>query len=317
MAAYESGHLGILNWLVIGGLLAITALFKGAQPAAYFALGVGAFIVWSRDWNQIGGYCLAGAVSLGALGVWIWAAVQPGDLAQLLAYARLANMPTLDTYLIHRLDFAFKLIVFFLPIMIVLLPAAVSPGLWKRIPEDHRPLLMALLMYGLAATAVLFLWPGSRLRYAMPAVLPLACAAGLLIDSVSPRIVRRLAAAALGALMVYQIAWGWIVAPALPDIFGQARIAAISLDNAMAGTPGTLYARVRLLDKVLAHLDRPVRYLPASELASLNPPAFVLAGPKFADQIAARAQTVTAVAISSLPHRGGLKLYRLEAAVGR
>ena len=54
---YEAGRIGLVRWLAVGLLLAATALCKGPQPAAFFAFGVGAFILIKRDWKQVAGLC--------------------------------------------------------------------------------------------------------------------------------------------------------------------------------------------------------------------------------------------------------------------
>ena len=96
---FESGRIGIGRWLAIGLLLAATALFKGPQPAAYFALGIGAFILVRRDWRQVPGYALAGIVSLAILASWYVAVYQAADTGTLLMYMRLSSRDTLSDYL--------------------------------------------------------------------------------------------------------------------------------------------------------------------------------------------------------------------------
>ena len=316
---FESGRIGIGRWLAIGLLLAATALFKGPQPAAYFALGVGAFIVVTRDWRQVPGYALAGFVSLAILGSWYVAVYQAADTGTLLMYMRLSSRDTLSDYLFFRLKFAGALLTF-LPGLLIAAPtllAMVRRRETADIEPRNRTLLLALVFYAGIATLALLVWPGAATRYAMPALPAVAAIAGLAFDRLLARRIEiaRAALAILAALVVYQIAWGWIAAPLLPDTFRRSRIDAQTVEAATREKPYTIYALLRLDDAILAYLDRPVRYLPENELPTVAAPYYLLAQPSTVARIASRPPDFAIVRHATL-RREGFALYEVQPRIG-
>ena len=144
----ESGRIAIGRWLAIGLLLAATALFKGPQPAAYFALGIGTFILVRRDWGQVPGYALAGFVSLAILASWYFAVYRAADTGTLLMYMRLSSRDTLSDYLFFRLKFAGALLTF-LPGLLIAAPTLLA--MMRRqetvdVEPRNRTLLLALVL---------------------------------------------------------------------------------------------------------------------------------------------------------------------------
>src|SRR4029077_13084547 len=73
------GSMALSRWLAIGVVLALAGLFKGPQPIAYFALGVGFYILTSRSWRQFPGLILAGIICIIPLVYWYAAIYAPGD----------------------------------------------------------------------------------------------------------------------------------------------------------------------------------------------------------------------------------------------
>ncbi len=65
------------RWLATGLLLAAATLIKGPQPAAYFLLGVGAFLVLRRHWDELPGFILANAIAAAVALGWYAAIYQP------------------------------------------------------------------------------------------------------------------------------------------------------------------------------------------------------------------------------------------------
>jgi 4-amino-4-deoxy-L-arabinose transferase-like glycosyltransferase len=315
---YETGRVGLLRWLTIGLLLAATALCKGPQPAAFFPLGVGAFILVKRDWRQLPGYALAGIISMGMLGAWYVATVDASDANKLLVYMRLAGTGIEEDggggYFIERFGFAKNLIAF-LPGLLLTAPLLLA---WIRRKEpsdigaDNRTLVLALAFYAGIALLALVLWPGAKSRYAMPALPAIAALAGLAFDRLAARrsIVSRAALTILSGLIVYQIVWGWIVAPLFPDRFSGSRIAAKVIEAATSNKPYVIFAPLRLNDAPLAYLDRPVRYIPYPDLVSLPAPSFLLIDQPSAEDLAARRNDVTLVLHAIVGERG-LGLYEV------
>jgi 4-amino-4-deoxy-L-arabinose transferase-like glycosyltransferase len=77
----QQGSIGFGRWLAIGVVLAFAGLLKGPQPIAYFALGVGLYVLGSRSWRQIPGLMLAGVICALPLAAWYAAIYTPGDEA--------------------------------------------------------------------------------------------------------------------------------------------------------------------------------------------------------------------------------------------
>ena len=67
------------RWLAIGVVLALAGLLKGPQPIAYFALGVGLFVLASRSWRQLPGLAAGGSICAAPLALWYAAIYRPGD----------------------------------------------------------------------------------------------------------------------------------------------------------------------------------------------------------------------------------------------
>jgi 4-amino-4-deoxy-L-arabinose transferase-like glycosyltransferase len=278
---YESGRVGLVRWLVVGLLLAATALCKGPQPAAFFPLGVGVFILVRRDWRQLAGFVLAGIVSLGLLAAWYAAALPGTDTGRLLGYMRLTGEQLNGNYFIERAKLA-AILLTFLPGLLLALPA-LAAWLRRREPADigpgDRTLFLALTLYAGVAAVALFLWPGAATRYAMPAMPAVAALGGLAFDRLSVRrpTLTRASLAILSALAGYQLVWGWIVAPSFADRFATSRINAGIVAAATRDKPYALYAPLRTDDALLVYLDGPVRYVQPEDLATLPAPSFFLA----------------------------------------
>ena len=222
---YEAGRVSLARWLAVGLLLAATALCKGPQPAAFFALGVGAFILVKRDWRELPGYALAGVVSVGLLVSWYVAVYRVADIDTLLDYMRLSRKETIFDYLAHRLRFT-TILLTFLPGLLIAAPTLFD---WarRRAPADigaeDRPLFLALVLYATIPVLALAVWPGAATRYATPALLAVAALAGLCLDRLIARRVEiaRLALSILAGLIAYQFIWGWIAAPLFADRFAK------------------------------------------------------------------------------------------------
>ena len=147
----------------------------------------------------------------------------------------------------------------------------------------------------------------------MPALPAVAAIAGLAFDRLLARRIdiARAALAILAALVAYQIAWGWIAAPLLPDTFRRSRIDAQTVEAATREKPYTIYAPLRLDDAMLAYLDRPVRYLPENELPMLAAPYYLLAQASTVARIAAAHPDFAIVRHATL-RREDLALYEVQ-----
>ena len=173
------------------------------------------------------------------------------------------------------------------------------------------------MLYATIPTVALVVWPGAATRYAMPALLAVAALAGLSLDRLAVRWLdfARLGLSILAGLIAYQLAWGWIVAPLLPDMFSKTRIDAHTVEAATRAKPYTVFAPLRLADPVLAYLDRPVRYLEMEELVALPAPSYLLAEPQTADMIGGARKDIAVVLLATIRYKS-LGLYELAASIG-
>ena len=90
-SGYAKDSISLTRWLAIGVVLALAALLKGPQPIAYFALGVGLFVVGTHAWRQIPGLILAGLICAVPLAIWYALTYTPGDEATWGAFMRLSQ----------------------------------------------------------------------------------------------------------------------------------------------------------------------------------------------------------------------------------
>lgn len=301
-------------WVVIGVLLGATALFKGPQPVAYFPLGVGAFILMRREWQQLPGFIIAGMVSLGILGLWYVLVLHNLDLVQMRDYMRLSSDMTVGDYLFERLGFLLNFVQFG-PAGLLVAAAGVLAWTGRKVisDPDQRVLLQALLLYSAVALAVLAVWPGANMRYSMPAFVALVCVAGLAFEALRKKLpgLTRLALTLLAGLMVYQFAWNWVVAPIFSEQFDKSRTAAEAVRELTAGNSSTIYAPLRLDDNMLAYLNRPVRYLDVKDLMQINPPAYLVSPEHIAAAMKKHRGDLDIKLLSNVPERA-YNLYELK-----
>lgn len=308
---HETGHVALWRWIAIGLLLLATACFKGPQPAAFFAIGVGVFIVAGRHWRELPGYALAGVISLGGLGVWYAAVLDPSDTAVVTGYMRLVPPGSLGMYLYERVRFS-DFLVQSLPVILLAIPA-LSDLVRRRTDYTHaanRKLMLALALYGLALIP-LALWPAALPRYAMSWLPASACLAALAYDLMRERALQfvRLAIGVLVALVVYQMVWAWLVAPAFWPDFSETRIDGKIIDAVATDRQRLLVAEFREADAILAYLDgRPIRYMKPEDLISITAPAYLVARPAVADGVAQGRPDLAIDRLAALDLRG-LVLY--------
>ena len=274
----RNGGISLAGWAVIGLLLGATALFKGPQPAAFFPLGVGAFLLWKRDWKALPGFALAGVISLSMVGGWYLAVYEPGDSSEWSRYMRLDADPTVLGYVTGKARYVLELFMQILPATLIVLA-----GVWSlrakppKPGDDHRDLRVALALYIGMGLAISLFWPDAKTRYAMPTLPAFAVLAALMLEHANLRN-RWPARAAMGtvlALAGYQLVWNWIAAPAFSDAFARSRHDARMLADIMASDPAPLYAPLRSADMIFAYLETQVTYLDPSGFDEISAPAWI------------------------------------------
>jgi 4-amino-4-deoxy-L-arabinose transferase-like glycosyltransferase len=273
------------RWLAIGMVLALAGLMKGPQPIAYFALGVGLFVLGTRPWRQIPGLVLAGLICALPLAIWYAAIYSPGDEATWSAFMRLQP----------AVHFSGP-IGAFLRLLVETLPAALAAaafliGYGFREKRFVRPqFVAALACYAFAAALVILFWPGgSTPRYYFPMVLPLCVFGGLgydLLGARRPQIAGPILLL-IAALLIYALGYA-AASPLFPMRYRQAQIEAAQVTTLVQAAPGPIYRTGDTALNVLPYI--PGRILNASldELAGLAGPAWMVLPTDQADAVLAQ-----------------------------
>jgi len=272
-SGYEKGPIGFGRWTAIGIVLAFAGLLKGPQPIAYFALGIGLFVLVTRSWRQIPGLILAGMICVVPLAAWYAAVYAPGDAGNWATFMRVHPATQLPGPIVA----GFKTLVEFLPA--ALLAAAF---LIVRIFQDsgavRSKFVAALSCYAFTAAVIVLFWPGGSLpRYFLPMLLPLCVFGGLGYDLLSarrPQIVAPVLALTAG-LLAYALIYA-LASPLLPMQYQQARIEAERIAALVQAKPAPIYRTRDTALNILPYV--PGRILNASpeQLAALSGPAWMV-----------------------------------------
>lgn len=271
-------RIGVWRGLACGMLLAAAAMAKGPQPIAYFALGIGGYLIAHKKWNQFGELILILIIPAAAVFGWAYAVYQPGDLTVWLDYMRLIPHTTISTYLIERVRFGGTLLLDLLPAILF------TPFFWmqreENLDQEKRALWEMLFGYATAATVALFFWSGANTRYAMPAAPAVAVMAGLAFDDLWQRrhLLARLAITLLAGLMVYQFALVGLVMPIFPARFGASRIAGFTIAQAV-GQSAPVFNVGGPNPNQLFYVSRPIRRIRREEALHLEIPAWLVLAP--------------------------------------
>ena len=271
-----AGRVTILRWACCGILLATLSMAKGPQPAAFFALGVAAYLVIERRWRDLPGFIFCMAIPIAAAIGWAAAVYQPGDERIWLSYSRLTERPSFLSYLTRSVHTTGSLILELMPAPLLL---PFIPWPWRKAkPADVPAIVAPMLLYSCLCTAVLLLWPGVNTRYAMPVAPSFAVLAGIGWDMLQKSryaTMRRVVGVVLGLLVLYQIVLVVAIMPLFADRFGETRLAAKAIERAIAAAPAPAYCQ-RLDTNVFFYLPLPLRCLDMQGMAALPPPAWLL-----------------------------------------
>jgi 4-amino-4-deoxy-L-arabinose transferase-like glycosyltransferase len=283
---HSRGGPTIGRWVAIAGLVAAAGLVKGPHPLGYFFLGIGAYLVWRREWRGLLAFGLCGLVPAAVAGAWYWSVYQPGDLALWQGHSRLALPASFAGYAGDAAHFCVHVLLEWLPAVIVVATSVLAFA--RRRFDGRRDLFLALVLYAGACSVVLVFWPGARTRYAMPGVLAIAAAAGVAFDWFA-RECRRLAGMAVGAaglLVFYAVSLNWLVMPLVPRWFDGSSQQGELIATAIAERPAVLYVAPEALDKnVLAYVAPPIRIASFAEIQRLAPPFWAAVTPQQEDQL--------------------------------
>jgi len=282
----SAGKVSIGRWSAVGLILAVAGLIKGPQPLAYFFIGVFAFLVLARRWNEVVGLAFAGVIASVPLGVWYLAVYQTGDVGEWISHSRIGSPRALGDQVWNSLDFLVR-------VALGMLPATVLPPLLVRRDREDSigRLWLALLLYATCCTAILLFWPGARARYAMPALPALASLTGILFARMRLKhpLPFRISDTLIAVLIGYQLILGWLVTPNFPGLFAQARTVGDRIASVMRADPAPLYPLRDALDlSPLIYVPGPVRAITFAELADVQLPAWAIVTPKQVAELQAR-----------------------------
>jgi 4-amino-4-deoxy-L-arabinose transferase-like glycosyltransferase len=279
------GSISVLRWLAIGVVLAFAGLLKGPQPIAYFALGVGLYVLATRSWRQLPGLILAGLICAAPLAAWYAAVYTPGDEGSWAAFMRVRPAVLLPGPLGAGLDTLID------TVPAVLAAAAFLIGSAVRGREFVRPgFIAALACYAFTAAVVILFWPGGSLpRYYLPMVLPLSVFGGLgydLFEARRPEIIAPILVLTAG-LLIYALIYA-LVSPFLPRQYRQARIEAGELTALVQAAPAPIYRIGDVALNTLPYVPGRIVIATEVEMAAAPAPAWMILPADQAEALLAR-----------------------------
>jgi len=273
---HEAGRISPARWLSLAALLTAAVFVKGPQPLAFIFLGVGTYLIVRRQGREFCRLVLLGMVPAAAITVWYGAVYQPGDFGHWLVHSRISAPSSTAGFFTHSVRFFLLILLELLPGILLAVPLGLA--IWRGQPNRHRDLAQALLLYAGMATAALIFWPDANGRYAMPAVLAVAAAAGLFFEHVRARSLwlTSLAQLVAGLLIFYALFINLILMPIAPQLFrGAAKIG--EPIAAAVGVSAPVYVVDDAVHRnALLSVRAPVRRVAWQTLKTLEPPFFLL-----------------------------------------
>lgn len=271
----RQGGVSWVRWLAIGLMLTAAALIKGPQPLGFFFIGLGALFLLRRQWSNLFKLGVTGLIPAAATLAWYASVFQAGDVQGWLSHSRLGGMSIVD-WVSGTVSFVTVAAVDFAPAWLLLVPVA-----WRVIkqPQSERDaLLAALILYAGVCFVILAVWPGARGRYAMPAILATAAAAGLVFDRMRfdrPMLVR-IACAFLAACVLYRVVLGWLLMPAMPDLFGKSRYYGQAIAEVVSIRPQTIYTTTPIYHDVFVYVPYRVEVANFASLVDKPGPVWII-----------------------------------------
>jgi 4-amino-4-deoxy-L-arabinose transferase-like glycosyltransferase len=286
----EKASVSVGRWLAIGVVLALAGLLKGPQPIAYFALGVGLYVLGSRSWRQIPGLVLAGLICALPLAAWYAAIYTPGDEGNWAAFMRVRPIALLPGPLVA----SFKTLTQTLPAALAaaafLIGRAFHGESFVRSGLVRSGFVPALACYAFVAAIVVLFWPGGSLpRYFLPMVPPLCVFGGLGYDLLSARRPQIVAPLMLltAALLAYALIYA-AASPFLPMRYRQAWMDAERVIALVQAAPGPIYRTGDAALNVLPYVPGRILFATPNELAAVTGPAWIVLPTDQADALLAR-----------------------------
>jgi 4-amino-4-deoxy-L-arabinose transferase-like glycosyltransferase len=305
----EKGAIGLPRWLAIGVVLAFAGLFKGPQPVAYFALGVGVYVLASRSWRQIPGLILAGVICLLPLAAWYAAIYTPGDETTWASFMRLKNPYGVFA---GPLEEGVRIVLDTLPATLMAAAFLITRALGEPARVSSK-FVAALASYAFIAAVLMLFWPaGSASRYYLPMVLPLAVFGGLGYDLLSrrrPQIVAPILLLTI-ALLVYALGYA-AAAPFFPKQFRDAQVDGARMAALVRAAPAPIYWSGDVALNILPYVPGSIRNVSLDELAKIAGPAWIVVAIPDADALIAQ-RPGTLHAVIALGNAEQWRLLRLD-----
>ncbi len=306
---WESRHFGAVRWLGLALILALAVLVKGPQPLGYFFLGVGAWLLWQRDFRGFLQLALLGLVPAAVVGAWYALVYRSGDIASWMLQSRLADDSATGNRLWSVMHVAGSIALECLP-GLLLAVAFVLSSRRKREPRADLPGL--LLSYAGVCTVLLILWPGANGRYAMPAVLAIAALAGIAWPHFRGALQARVAIAAMGALLCYGLVLNLIVMPLFPALFRASAARGRGINEILQTRSLPIYAAMGSVNRnTLVYLPAAVRLQPIEALSSIPAPSWLLATPSQVQSLGAARPDLALRKRLDVPKENGTALFEI------
>jgi hypothetical protein len=272
-----AGRTTIVRWIGCGCLLAALTMAKGPQPAGYFVIGVGAYLVLGHRWRDLPGLLVCIMLPAAAIVAWGVAVYRAGDEATWLGYTRLSSPLGLSHYVAGIVRVVISLILALLP-AVVMLPFTPWPWQRDRTSDEVPPIVAPLLLYSSLCTAALIVWPGAASRYAMPIAPSLAVLAGIGWDALEKSkysILRWATSALLCLFLIYQLVLVLVIMPLFSDAFGASRIAGEVIERAIRAARAPAYC-TDLYTNQLFYMHASMRCIDPRGMESITPPAWII-----------------------------------------
>jgi hypothetical protein len=304
----QKDSISVGRWAAIGIVLALAGFMKGPQPVAYFALGIGLFILLTRSRRQVPGFVFAGVLCALPLAAWYIAVYAPGDEAQWAAFMRFRPAIVFSGPIQATLNLLSET----LPATLL---AAAFPIAKRMKGKDRIPpkFIAAIACYAFVASIVILFWPGgSAPRYLFPMVLPLCVLGGLAYDALStrrPLVVAPVLALTVG-LLLYALGYA-VASPFLPLQFRQTQIEAAQITTLVQAAPGPIYRVGVTALNVLPYVPGRIISVPLDDLSTIRGPAWIILPSEDADHLLAQRSGKLGVA-TQFGHSTEWQLLRLE-----
>ncbi len=282
---FEKGALDFGCWLAIGIVLAFAGLLKGPQPLAYFALGIGLYVLGSRSWRQIPGLAMAGVIYAIPLAAWYAAIYTPGDETIWAAFMRVHPAAPLP----GPLDTGLAIVTEMLPAVALAAAFLIAQAFGgERIAPAG--FVAAASCYAFIAAAIILFWPGgSAPRYYLPMTMMLCVFGGLGYDLLSarrPDIVAPVLALTAG-LLAYALVLS-LLSPFLPLQYRQTKMDAARVTALVQAAPAPIYRTFDTALNILPYVPGRILNAKPDELAALPAPAWMILPLDQADALLAR-----------------------------